>query len=431
MMNGHNLRDLPEKVLSFYFRVNVGRIIRRDVSCSPILFTIPEISMTPQVSPVSRSIPTTPVPVDVIPPTLNPAASIEELLRHYGVQPGPIRIRIPPPPARAIFPPEKVKPQNFNRVHVRHRPGSSRQFSRSSTRTLPRGHAHLNSTNSLGSQQSTRSDTSSDVLGLTPLYEETGEIPSPFLRRPRGWYTPLSNRPDTAGSNVPRLRRREGIAEVVSCSTQTSPPPSPVGFMPDLQGRGSLDLNRTHTDIRESEIGEIESGVVRKRSRRRRKRSRGYGKEFNSTNDVVFVKDEPQGVKSQRRRTRDKGTQSVDKSASTPLSQEHPQSHPHFRHNSSLSQDLSPPAVVSSSGNVLEISELQYQTHDSRRKGSQTSQTSSDYTGPLMGAAPPHAASRKYLREIDPHHLQRAAAKGQYRKSRSNSVPLARDEYFP
>jgi hypothetical protein len=245
---------------------------------SPISFMVPDVPQTTQVSPFSLNIPEIPTLVDVLPPTLNPAASIDDLLRHYGVQPSPVRTRIPPPPARAIFPYE-YRTNHLNRVHICHRPHPSCPFSRSSTRSISHDHMRFNSSVSVASHHSTRSDTYSDVLGLTPLYEETGEVPSPLLRRPWGWYTPLGNRPDTAGSNVPRLRRQEGVAEVVSCSTQTNPPPSPTSMVPNLQRTNSVCPMTTTTGMGESEVGEVDH-LVHRGSRRRRKRSHGTWHEF-------------------------------------------------------------------------------------------------------------------------------------------------------
>jgi hypothetical protein len=121
---------------------------------SPILFTIPEILQTRHVSPLSVNLPETPTPVDVLPPTLNPAASIDDILRHYGVQPTPVRTRIPPPPARAIFPSE-YRTTNLNRVHIRHRPRTSHLFSRSSARSISRGHTRFDSSISVASHHST------------------------------------------------------------------------------------------------------------------------------------------------------------------------------------------------------------------------------------------------------------------------------------
>jgi hypothetical protein len=71
-------------------------------------------------------------------------------------------------------------------------------------------------------------------------------MPSPLLRRPR------IQRPETAGSNVPQLRRREGIAEVVSASTQTSPPTTSAGAV-GLQGNVNDNIGGRMGDLRQRE----------------------------------------------------------------------------------------------------------------------------------------------------------------------------------
>ena len=165
-------------------------------------------------------------PIDTPPPGINPASSIDELLRAYLVRLGPFREYIPPPCARAIFPPNYNVRLSSNRVYTRPRPGSARPFSRASNRPFARvSHARgISRGRSMSSCAETMgSDSSSDVLGLTPLYERTGEMPSPFLRRPRA--RKGDSRPGTAESTVPRLRTREKVVQVVSVGIQTSPPP--------------------------------------------------------------------------------------------------------------------------------------------------------------------------------------------------------------
>ena len=174
-----------------------------------------------------------------LPTTITPANSIEEILDAYGVQrPSPLsthNFQIPPPPARAIFPPES---KYFSRIHTRTRPGSTRPYSRSSNRPFnssrpSSSHSRYLRVPSVTSRPSTgysgpsrpstaRSDTSSDILGLTPLYEETGEMPSPLLRRRRNGVVE-GKRPETAVSNVPKVRKRVEVAVVVTRGTQTSP----------------------------------------------------------------------------------------------------------------------------------------------------------------------------------------------------------------
>ena len=226
-----------------------------------------------------------------VPPNINPASSIEELLRAYGVQPGPIKHTIPPPPAHAIFPPEY---KTISRIHVRSRPGSARPFSRSSNR--PFNPRHTPSV--VSSRPSTRSDASSDVLGLVPLYEETGEIPSPWLRRPR--MRGREERPSTAGSMAPKLRSRNGLVEVVSCATQTSPLPTVTSFPPNA----SIQNNSSELEISHSQN---DPPVVEKcHSRpRRRKRNRSLpGDRSTSTSSHTNINQDIVTPKPRRRRKR-------------------------------------------------------------------------------------------------------------------------------
>jgi hypothetical protein len=408
-------------ILSSSMLILVG-LIHPVVVPSPVLFTIPEAAQISQVSPFSLNIPETPTPVDVLPPTLNPASSIDDLLRHYGVQPAPVRTRIPPPPALAIFPSE-YRINNRNRVHIRHRPRPSLSFSHSSARTFSRGHTRFNSSVSVASGPSTRSDASSDVLGLTPLYEETGEIPSPLLRRPRGWYTPLDSRPHTAGSNVPQLRRRERVVEVVSCSTQTNTPPSPASVVPNLQSINSVHPIATTTGMRESEVGEVDL-LVRRSSRRRGKRSHGRG--TNSTNAVKNEDAGVQGAQRRRRRRCDKTTQSIDQSTETIVSNEQSirrDAYTPLNHISRVSQNSSGVAPSESGSTQRE------QCHNFQNSETATdsepptsfSMDASSFTRRGGSAATSH--QRSHSSAIDPYHLQREAAKSRYRKSRSNLLP--------
>ena len=206
---------------------------RQHIIISPPLIAA-EYSPTPQFSPFFTTSVDSTSPIDAVTPIVNPASSIEELLQAYGVKPGPVRCRIPPPPARAIF------PQDYHvitRIHVRSRPGSSRPFSRASNRLFnPRQSPSISS--------SRRSNASSGILGLAILNEE---LPSPFIRIQNS-----STRPGTAGSTAPKLRSRQAFVEVVSCATQTSPPPTPnVSSTPDerivTQGPSPVVVERAPT----------------------------------------------------------------------------------------------------------------------------------------------------------------------------------------
>src|SRR5579859_5246684 len=176
----------------------------------------------PGVLPLFNSTISPTTPIYDLPMNVNAASSIDELLHAYGLQRGVQQSRTAPPAARPIFP-ENYRTQ---RVHLRHRPGSSPAISRPPSRRAHSGNISRSDVASLHSAMASistiRSDASSDILGLTPLYEETGEMPSPFLRRPRMAYrSGTERRPDTANSNVPRMRMRAAAVEVVSCATQT------------------------------------------------------------------------------------------------------------------------------------------------------------------------------------------------------------------
>lgn len=121
-------------------------------------------------------------------PFLTPAYSIHEILYTYLSQhPIPATKRvIPPAPARAVY------VHQSTRVYTRHRPGSS--HIRSSSQITASSRPYIPSFLRPPSRNvSVRcvsgvtwdSDGSSDVLGLTPIYEATGEMPSSLQRRPR------------------------------------------------------------------------------------------------------------------------------------------------------------------------------------------------------------------------------------------------------
>ena len=116
-------------------------------------------------------------------PFLTPATSIHDILNSYISLHPPQKRTLPPPPARAIL---LYQP---TRIHTHSRPRS--RSSRSSFDRPPSSSSYApsflrpSSRRSVRSRMTILSDVSSDVLGLTPIYEETGEMPSPLLRRPR------------------------------------------------------------------------------------------------------------------------------------------------------------------------------------------------------------------------------------------------------
>jgi hypothetical protein len=130
-------------------------------------------------------------------PFLTPATSIRDILNAYWTylpssqQP---KRSIPPAPARAVFirqsrlythrrPGSHVRSSSHFRSHVR----SSSQATSASNIYVPsflRPQSRRASTR-YASGVTMMSDASSDVLGLTPIYEATGIMPSPLLRRPR------------------------------------------------------------------------------------------------------------------------------------------------------------------------------------------------------------------------------------------------------
>ena len=262
---------------------------------------VPEQPGSPQLSPFFTYSSEPRTPINTPPPNVNPASSIEELLRAYGVAPGPrpFQHRMPPPPARAIFPPGYT---TLNRVHVRSRPGSSRPFSRAGPSSRPATqHIRVPSVlSSNPSRPSTRSDAASDVLGRPSLYLEVRRA-SPL--RSRG----ENERPETAGSIVPRLRSRKPMAEVISCSTQTSPPPTATTFGKDAKSSGSA--------VPKQATGSENVEVAPSRTRRRKKRSRGTRRNTNRltptsiTTEIVLEED---SLKARRQENwRDLGAQNV------------------------------------------------------------------------------------------------------------------------
>jgi hypothetical protein len=260
-------------------------------------------------------------------------------------------------------------------------------------------------------------------LGLTPLYEETGEIPSPLLRRPRGWYTPVDGRPGTVGSDVPQLRRREGVVEVVSCSTQTNPLPSAASIVPNLQWTNSVRPITTTTGMRESDVGEVDH-LVRRSSRRRGKRSHGRG--TNSTNAVRNEDAGILGAQPRRRRRCEKTTQSIDQRTEATVSNEQSIGKDAYRslnHVSRVSQNSSSVAP-SENGSTQREQCLPFQNPETSTDSEPPTSFSIDppsFARRRISAATSH--QRPHSSGIDPYHLQREAAKSRYRKSRYNMLP--------
>jgi hypothetical protein len=218
--------------------------------------------------------------VDILPPSIHPAASIEDLLRAYGVKPGPVMQTIPPPPAFAIFPPGY---RTYGRVHTRSRPGSSRPFSRASSRAFPTQSAVPRYNSSLrvtSIAQSRRSDISSNILGFAAGRNTMGD----FARGSASMLLGQSHlqRPETAVSSVPKLKNLEPMVEVVSCGTQTSPTSSV--FTPSTLSTVNVGTERTsRRRLSETSLQQIittaEEGIAaiavpsvsRRRTRRKRK----------------------------------------------------------------------------------------------------------------------------------------------------------------
>lgn len=269
------------------------------VISSPVI--VPGQPESPQLSPFFAYASQPGTPIDTPCPNVNPASSIEELLQAYGISPGHrlSQRRIPPPPARAIFPPGYT---TVNRVHVRSRPGASRPFSRAGPSSRPVTQ-HMRVPSVLSSNPSrppTRSDATSDVLGRTSLYLEVQRA-SPL--RPQS----ENKRPETAKSTVPRLRSRNLMAEVVSCSTQTSPPPTVTTFDKEAESAGA--------SVPKQATGFEDIEAAPSRARRRRKRSHGTRRSTSRLTPTLVATEivvEEDSLKTTRQEgCRDQGTQNV------------------------------------------------------------------------------------------------------------------------
>lgn len=222
-----------------------------------------------------------------------------------GLAPRPFQCNMPPPPARPIFPPEYPV---FNRVHVRSRPGSARPFTRSGPLPLPETqHMRVPSVlSSNPSRPSTRSDAVSDVLGPNSMYLEVRRASPMRLRAENG-------RPTTVESTVPRRRSRMQTVEVVSCGTQTTPPPTTTTFGREAKSAASVERGRS--------IDSEDSEAVASRSRWRKKRTRGGKRSGNrltpaSVKTEIIVEDDISN--GWHRSHRDQSTQSIDIQANPP-----------------------------------------------------------------------------------------------------------------
>ena len=221
--------------MAHLFRV-IGRRKHRSLKISnPIL--IPDLSdMNPFLA--ARS------PVQSVSPQLNPPASIDGLLRAYGVQQGQASSHIHPPPACPTFPPgHKCR---TSRVHVRPRPRSARPVSRGSTKSSPATSRPLSRSSSNEAAESLRqarayistdSCACNEVVGPSSLHEET-EPPPLCLSTPISWSRPVS----ISDPTIPEVRTRTAIVQVVSQGTQTDAPLPP----PKMRTRAtntSVDLS--------------------------------------------------------------------------------------------------------------------------------------------------------------------------------------------
>ena len=225
----------------------IGRRKHRSIKLSnPIL--IPDLSEMGPFFAAPRS------PVQLVPPQLNPTASIDELFRAYSVQRGQESSYIPPPSASAIFPPGYKC--STSRVHVRSRPRSARPVSRGLSKSSPAASRPLSRSSSNEAAQSlnTHSYTCNGVLGPSPLHEET-ESPALCLSTPTSCCRPSS----ISDPTMPEVRTRSAIVQVVSQGTQTDPSPPP----PKTRNRAtntSIDLSVITPDPLELPIPRLRNG---------------------------------------------------------------------------------------------------------------------------------------------------------------------------
>jgi len=234
----------------------IGRRKHRSLKISnPIL--ISDLSELSPFFAASRS------PVQSVPPQLNPAASIDELLRAYGVQHSQASSYTPPVPACPIFPPGYKG--GTSRVHVRSRPRSARPVSRGSSKSTPAASRPLSRSSSNEAAESVRQAPAhismdpgacNEVVGLSALHEET-EPPLMCLSTQISWSRP----PSISDPTVPEVRTRTAIVQVVSQGTQTDAPPSP----PKMRTRAT----NTSVDLSVNTPNPVESSNPRPRNARK------------------------------------------------------------------------------------------------------------------------------------------------------------------
>lgn len=183
---------------------------------------------------------------DGTPLKINALTSVDELLYPYRVNPSQVALLIPPAPALAIFP-SRYANGTVSRVHVRSRP-FSRIYKQRSRLSVFQSCPSIPVRPVADPRLSTCSDVSSGVLGLVPLYEESGIGSLPLLQRPT---ISLSRTPDTIASNLPKSRKGKRMAEVISRVVQASPLQTPISKS-RLIGR---DLLATTNDPSGEEAG--------------------------------------------------------------------------------------------------------------------------------------------------------------------------------
>jgi hypothetical protein len=157
---------------------------------------------------------------------------------------------------------------------------------------------------------------------------------------------------------------------------------------------------------------------------------------MNSKNAVRAGDAGVQSAQPRRRRRHDKGTQSIDQSSETNISNEQSVGQAvdirfsHISHGD-VSQLLSAPSSTAPSENGSRSREQyhgfqnpEFSTHS--QPPTSWSADPPTFTTSRLRAANAHR--RVHSRAIDPFHLQREAAKGWYRKSKSDMVPPEQNE---
>jgi hypothetical protein len=196
----------------------IGRRKARSLKISdPILI--------PEFSEMSPFFPATGTAESAAAPEVNATSSIDDLLRAYGVHAGQTSSYMPPPPARAIFPPGHR--HSSGRVHVRARPRPARPVSRGSSKPVPgsrpqsrdSSHGNAPSVRQPSGHYSVHSYASGSALGLSTLQEEMEEQPPPCT-------STIAQLRCISDPTMPEVRTRIATVEVASRGTQTdaSPP---------------------------------------------------------------------------------------------------------------------------------------------------------------------------------------------------------------